>query len=167
MPTLLSVFKATCNKCGGTRAVIHTSWVGDGDRLENPRCPHCGRWWVGYTFQGTVDPDGTMMLWDEEMRREMMKKVTAEDAVALLNEAVKLDPEAMHALVASRVPCNDEFADHPTIQVLDLDRKGNKPVVGLLGILNGLFGIRENGQGYLAASVDDDGKLTGFMLTPE
>jgi len=48
------------------------------------------------------------------------------------------------------------------------DEEGN-PVVGLLGIVNGLVGIqpdgaRKPGRGYIAASFDDkSGKLINFI----
>lgn len=65
---------------------------------------------------------------------------TPEDIVSFLNELFILDPGAIHALCANRVPCNCKLADHPTVQV------GISPVlgeeqyhVGLVGLLNGLF----------------------------
>lgn len=60
--------------------------------------------------------------------------------VDLLNQAVKADPSAMHALVVNRVPCTDALADHPTIVVDDEGTPGY-PHVGLLGILNGITGL--------------------------
>lgn len=62
----------------------------------------------------------------------------------------------MQALVESRVPCNDALADHPTVQVGE--GPGGRPVVGLLGILNGLVS-----DGLLCAVYDDEsGKLLSF-----
>ena len=55
------------------------------------------------------------------------EQVTIEDVIDLLNEAASLDPGAMEALVAGRV--------------------------GLLGILNGLFGADVDGWGVIAAEI--------------
>lgn len=82
---------------------------------------------------------------------------TPEDVVNLLNEAVKLDPQAMYALVEARVPCNEALADHPTIQVSAYDEQTGKPTpgqfrVGILGLLNGLFGTDSVGWGFITAN---------------
>lgn len=91
----------------------------------------------------------------------MLKQfVSIQDVCALLNELVVLDPDCIKAFVFQRVPCNEAVADHPTIQVHQ--PKGEKPTVGLLGILNGIFGIQEDGMGALCAEVDDNNKLIGF-----
>lgn len=87
------------------------------------------------------------------------KSITPYDVVALLNEAVKLDPAAMHALVESRVPCNEALADHPTIQVSVYDERTGEPTpgqfkVGILGILNGLFGTDSAGWGCITANFE-------------
>jgi len=85
--------------------------------------------------------------------------VTPEDVVKLLNEAVKLDPAAMRALVEARVPCNEALADHPTIQVSAYNEQTGKPTpgnfkVGILGLLNGLFGTDSVGWGFITANFD-------------
>jgi len=90
------------------------------------------------------------------------ESVTPQDVVDLLNNLIRLDPEAVRALMDCRVPCNDEFADHPTVQcgLAEHVRKRtpdhNLPddanyTVGPLGLLNGLFGIDPKGWGYIAA----------------
>lgn len=88
--------------------------------------------------------------------------VTVDDAIALLNEAVALDRPAMAALLANRVPCNDALADHPTIQV---QAQHGGYHVGLLGIINGLFGVDDEGKGPICY-VFADGHLQGFAKTP-
>lgn len=96
----------------------------------------------------------------------------ANDVILLLNSAVECDKAAMHKLVEFRVRCNSALAQHPTIQVrtgqesnsigaaalVDVHR------VGLLGILNGVLGMDEFDQAYLAGSYDDEGKLIKFVL---
>ncbi len=93
----------------------------------------------------------------------MRSQVTIDQVIELLNAAVKADPEAMHQLIEARVPCNKWLAQHPTIQVV----AGQDPShqVGLLGILNGQFGIDERRHGPIAAVFDDDMKLKRFERT--
>jgi len=79
--------------------------------------------------------------------------VTVDEAVSALNTMLEADPEAMTKLVHRRVPCNERLADHPTCQVGG--GEDGPWVVGLLGILNGIFG-RENGAGHIAALIDPD-----------
>ena len=85
--------------------------------------------------------------------------VTIDEVLTILNEAHADDPKAMDALIKARVNCNDKLADHPTIQI-GVHHNGYS--VGLLGILNGLFGIDSKGSGCIAASYDGD-KLIGFI----
>ena len=105
----------------------------------------------------------------------VVKTLTREDAkvaVAFLNEALKLDPVAVQGLFEHRVPCNDALRDHPTIQVA---AAGAEPVpgepardqasVGILGLLNGLFGVDERSWGHIAACWDvESGTLLRFEL---
>jgi hypothetical protein len=56
----------------------------------------------------------------------------------LLNGMLAADPTATHALIINRVPCNRALVDHPSIIVDALSKDGSRPVVGLLGVLNGL-----------------------------
>lgn len=72
----------------------------------------------------------------------------AQKIVDFLNELLEIDRPAIAALIANRVPCNQRMADHPTVQV---GAQHGGFHVGLLGILNGLCGIHENGMGAIAA----------------
>jgi hypothetical protein len=99
------------------------------------------------------------------------ESVTVDEAISLLNEAIALDTDAMTALVGARVECNRALAGHSTIQTFgpaDPDPPAVPPTqgyrVGLLGILNGLFGIRENGWGEITARFDE-GRLVCFQRT--
>lgn len=57
----------------------------------------------------------------------------------VLNEAFASDPDAMHALICNRVPCNEALANHPTVQVQVVPRPtGMRFAVGMLGVLSGL-----------------------------
>lgn len=82
--------------------------------------------------------------------------------VRLLNSAYKADPEAVHALLVNRVPCNKELSDHPYIQVhrsQTLD--DNAYNVGLLGIINGILSFRD--RPFIQAKWED-GKFIGFRV---
>ena len=74
---------------------------------------------------------------------------TVDDLIAFLNQALETDPAAISTLFRRRVACNLAMADHPTIQV------HSDFTVGPLGLLNGLFGIREDGYGHLTAMWGD------------
>jgi hypothetical protein len=84
-----------------------------------------------------------------------------EDAVLTLNEALRFDPKAITELIDHRVPCNPDLADHATIQTMP-SFGANK--VGLLGILNGIFGTASDGRGPIAAIYDDAGRLVRFEI---
>ncbi len=83
----------------------------------------------------------------------------------VLNEALRADPKGMAALIEARVPCNKKLSRHPTIQVLqtDADDPNKGYIFGVLGLLNGLFGMDHGGMGCIAAKFDDDGNLLQFF----
>ncbi len=86
--------------------------------------------------------------------------VTVDEAITLLNQLIASDADAVTALFETRVPCNDAFADHPTVQVVQWSRTGTC-TVGMLGILNGLFGINAEGWGHIVAVYSEQ---TGKVL---
>jgi hypothetical protein len=94
------------------------------------------------------------------------QNLTPQDALAVLKDLFATDPEAMRALVAYRVPCNSEMEAHPTAQV-----SGNPPRIGLLGVLNALFGTlgpeagKLEGYGPIAGVFDEHGMLIDFNFT--
>lgn len=90
----------------------------------------------------------------------MEESITVDDVVDLINELISIDPDAMLKLFNTRIHCNDKLADHPTIQVRGYELKGDDiklPNMGILGILNGLFGVDEEGRGPFELTVDLDG----------
>lgn len=90
----------------------------------------------------------------------------AEHLVKCLNEYFQIDPEAIKALFAHRVPANEALADHPTVQV----RVDNRATVSILGILNGIIGtIPGTEVGYLCGNYDDNDHnlLLGFSVNPK
>ncbi len=107
------------------------------------------------------------------------EQVSIDEVIALLNEALNLDRKAISKLCATRVSCNEELAVHKTIQVGAVTIPTNNHHVieyemGILGILNGLFGIRDdNGWGAIVAIIEDDPyewdypEVIRFERTPE
>jgi len=94
--------------------------------------------------------------WDYSFR----KKASFEQTVMFLNQLLKDDPEAIQKLVDFRVPCNDKIAHHPTVKVRIKD---DGPMVGIMGILNGLFGKDKDGMSQIIAEYDQaEGKLKQF-----
>lgn len=83
------------------------------------------------------------------------RSVTLDDVSSLLNELIKIDPWCMHRLFEARVACNKTLADHPTVQVQPGDDNRTWEV-GILGILNGLFGVDELFSGAFAGVYSDD-----------
>lgn len=80
----------------------------------------------------------------------------ARRAVEVLNRALKKDPVAINFLFSNRERLRAEgtpLKDDETIQV----RKRTNPegevyyTVGALGVINGLFGIKEDGYGLIFA----------------
>ncbi|HYF75017.1 MAG TPA: hypothetical protein VD757_00405 [Candidatus Nitrosocosmicus sp.] len=88
--------------------------------------------------------------------------ITPQDAVDLLNNALERDSQAVKALTETRVPVSDSpdglIADDCPIQV------SQENTVGLLGIINGLFGTDEDGYGCIAAAYDENGNLVSFIV---
>jgi len=94
----------------------------------------------------------------------MIDRDLANRVVEFMDELVKIDSVAVSTLCGFRTPCNEQLQNHPTVQVSKY--KPDEPAsVGLLGILNGLCGVADDGYGAIAAIVDTDtGVVSGFQL---
>lgn len=91
------------------------------------------------------------------------EQITLDETIELLNELIRIDANAMAALIANRVPCNEQMANHPTVQCRAQHGGFH---VGMLGILNGLFGVIDySGWGPITFVFDDGGDLVGFERT--
>lgn len=98
--------------------------------------------------------------------------ISVDHVIEVLNRATESDKSAILALVNTRVFCNRKLADDPTIQVRDtLD---GTYLVGVLGILNGLFGVDKSGYGAIAIEYEvvcpeghvvENGKVVGHQCT--
>lgn len=93
----------------------------------------------------------------------IVRLVSIDDAIEFLNQLAKIDAFAIRVLIERRIVCNHKMAEHPTVQV---DVKENHCFVGFLGVLNGLFGITEDGWGHIMAIYQDDGSVS-FCRTEE
>lgn len=93
------------------------------------------------------------------MRRR--NRAAIRDAIGVLNRVHAADPTVLPVLFAHRVRCNEALADDPSVQVKQ--REGHCDV-GLLGIINGLFGVDAATRGFISAHYDG-GELTHFAWT--
>jgi hypothetical protein len=91
------------------------------------------------------------------------ESITIDETIDLLNELLKLDKSAISALVLNhKNPCNRELAEHPTVQVTAL-MDGNGYHVGLLGIINGMFGTFPDGWGPIMVIIDKKENLVLYF----
>lgn len=100
-----------------------------------------------------------------------MNLLAIRDAVRVLNEALAADPEAVNRLFNHRVRVNGALTLHPTIQVVSLSVKDARPedtgearvnTLGVLGLINGLFGVDVDGWGYIVSVHDDNDMILRF-----
>lgn len=94
----------------------------------------------------------------------MKDSISLDEAIDFLNSLISLDKAAVAALIANRVPCNEQLANHPTVRVT---AQHGGYHVGLLGILNGLFGdessAEEHERAPIAFVMSPDGNLIKVM----
>lgn len=92
-----------------------------------------------------------------------MNKEAIEEAIAVLNRIHEADPMVLPALISLRVPCNEAVANDPAVQV---GVHEDEFEVGVLGIINGIFGTNDDGWGWICAKLDDHKNIVGFDWTP-
>ncbi|MFA5025090.1 MAG: hypothetical protein WC503_01085 [Candidatus Shapirobacteria bacterium] len=87
------------------------------------------------------------------------------EAIRVLNEVVAADELAMRALINYRVPCNKALAEHESVQVGTYHEASKETgySVGILGIINGLFGVDSEGWGFIGADLGKDGSIIRFV----
>lgn len=90
--------------------------------------------------------------------------ISIANALETLNELLALDKEAMCNLLEARVECNEAMAEHDTLQVLAI---GKGYMLGILGVLNALFGAREDGWGEITLKLNDNNEAAAFIRTSE
>ena len=76
------------------------------------------------------------------------KSVTIEEVVDYLNDLLKTDHKAIQAMFNERFRVSKALANHPTMQVISYREVYFS--AGIIGLLNGMFGVDDNGDGSLA-----------------
>ncbi len=87
-------------------------------------------------------------------------EITTQETVDFFNLLLAIDRQAITALFSMRMACNTDLADHETVQV---GVEGNYAQVGMIGVLNGLFGKDQHGWGHISADYDN-GMIVKFRL---
>ena len=82
----------------------------------------------------------------------IQETISLDNAIEFMNELLSLDPVAISFMVGNRVPCSSSLGEHPTVQA---DFREGLYSVGLLGILNGLFGVDSSSYGPIEAVYSD------------
>lgn len=95
------------------------------------------------------------------------ESVTPQEVLDFLNSLMEVDPATMNSIFSARFQCNDAMLNHPTVQCGRLSETIGE--VGVIGILNGLFGIDKEGWGVFAMSMENDrpSVITAFKDTRE
>lgn len=75
------------------------------------------------------------------------RTVSIDDVISFLNELFAIDADMVTSMIVNRTPCNQAMANHPSVQVWEWE---GETKVGLIGILNGLFGCDNDGTGPIA-----------------
>lgn len=92
-----------------------------------------------------------------------MVTVTLDEILDRLNSALEADRKAVSYLITHKICCNDKLADHPTVQCGMLNK--DQYTIGMLGIINGIIGIKDDGYGYICANIDENGIVLEFVAT--
>lgn len=87
-----------------------------------------------------------------EIEPNLREQITIDQVIAFFNELIALDTSALTPLFLLRSECNEALADHPTVQVAE---HADGYSVGLMGIINGMFGVTRGGFGPIAYVVRD------------
>ncbi|MDF1666286.1 MAG: hypothetical protein P1V97_31345, partial [Planctomycetota bacterium] len=90
----------------------------------------------------------------------MKLQITPDQACEFLNELLKKDQEFVKSLVSTRFKCQGSLAFDPNLLCL-YSSDFSAAYAGFLGVLNGLFGIDENGQGCISVFVEE-GEIKRF-----
>lgn len=80
----------------------------------------------------------------------LKESITTQETVKLLNEALMLDKNAIREIFIPHVECNEALAYHGAIDCYT-DNNG-RYFFGLLGLINGFFGISPYGCGSITVS---------------
>ena len=98
-----------------------------------------------------------------ENRHVKKDSITIKEVIDVLNDALSKDRYAVEKLFFDRKECNEKLAEHETIQI---GFSNGVYRVGALGLINGMFGIDENGYGAIMMILED-GVITKFKKLKE
>ena len=110
-----------------------------------------------------MEGDGTMIH----------ESLTIDGVIEFLNGCLEEDRPALTRMMLARTVCTEGLALHPTTQVgeaavLAGDCGRWRYHIGPLGLLNGMFGIDDDGWGAITAIFKDDGsELIRFERTTD
>ena len=96
-----------------------------------------------------VDRKGNMTIPHRRFEPE-----SVQFAVQVLNEALNADPLAVTAMFTQRWAVNRAVLEHPSIQVKKVDGPGRGEFpgsLGIMGLINGLFGVDAESWGHICA----------------
>jgi hypothetical protein len=95
----------------------------------------------------------------------MKNSIAPADVIAVLNRALVEDRAAISQMFTTYTQCNPTLVNDPTIQCSMLEQQAR---VRPLGIINGLFGIFDDGPkkgfGAIYMTVNEDGSIKEFSL---
>lgn len=97
---------------------------------------------------------------------DVMKKrdeISAQYVVDFLNELVRLDKYALTDMMSERISVNKELKNHPTVLIKELVE--GIPEIGLLSIINGMFGLEGETQAIEVILDKHTDIITEFRLT--
>lgn len=83
--------------------------------------------------------------------------ITPKDIENLLNEFVRIDRDAIEALIEQRVACTKAVEEHPTL--VPSGAPDGQLAIGPLGLVNGIVGL----GGELIEAVYDTAKVPRLM----
>ena len=87
-------------------------------------------------------------------------------AVKMLNDMLRLDPDAMNMAMRISIRCNSSMANHETVQVLmsgTPEKHTEEYKFSMLGIINGLVGYNTKDSFCgVAMYLDRDGRIERF-----
>ena len=93
----------------------------------------------------------------------MIESITVNEVVEFLNHLLTIDRKTITSLIKHKIECNKNLFKHPSVQVL---KTKDKYLVSMLGILNGMFGVDNNGYGQITACFEND-IIIKFVKTSE
>jgi len=90
-------------------------------------------------------------------------EISAQYVVDFLNELVRLDKYALTDMMSERISVNKELKNHPTVMFKELVE--GVPEIGLLSIINGMFGLEGETQAVEIILDKHTDIITEFRLT--